>query len=162
MPSPCFALFFAIFSQSLCGQRTRAKADRRRPIKVDYRGIFCGTNRAERRDLRCGLCVPDLGHKLRGFAPQLASAFSSHFPAIITLINLLRAGDPKNCNESNFVWGSSWWYGMENYHLDHTHWEQLPVTCVPSRRINPIPIGIISNRQPGKLSFFASTGRQQS
>lgn len=120
MPSPCFAAFFAIFSQSLCGQRTQAKADRRRPIKVDYRGIFCGTNRAERRDLRRGLCVPDLGHKLPGFAPRLTSAFSSHFPAIITLINVLTAGGPRNCNASKPVWGSRW-HGMENYHLDHTH-----------------------------------------
>lgn len=82
------------------------------------------------------VCVPDLGDKLPGFAPQLASAFSSHFPAIITLINLLTAGGPRNCNGSKPVWGSCW-YGMENYRLDHTHWEQLPVaSCMCSQQAN--------------------------
>lgn len=106
------------------------------------------------------VCVPDLGHKLPGFAPQLASAFSSHFPAIITLINLLTAGGPRNCNGSKPVWGMEWKIITWITRTENSC--QLPVACVPSRQLNPIPIAIISTWQPGNLSFSAATGRQQS
>lgn len=92
--------FFAIFSQSLCGQEQTQGEPKEayqswlswnilwqaaEPSRVELEKRFALWPQPQPQPVP----VPDLGRKLRGFAPAVAAAFSSHFPVIITLINLL-------------------------------------------------------------------------